>query len=288
MAAEEAVLYSDEVVDPLHQAILRKNMLTVLEGKSDLPPSNGSPRHAPNHDRMLCQGVRCNGLGACKTKAALEAQGLQDMQRQSCAMIFATLSEKYHTILAVEADERAQERKRRRLQKVQFDRWDTLLALCGGSILRDNPRVPGVHGKNRQPLSQVNPHDLTSRIEKLDDPNAPNHPCLCDPDCLCAPLCAGEPDEDCLCETNPLFWRVTTGYEIEELLCRAKDEMYPFQSRYNRLAQLTMGGLGSPGVPIITHASGRSSFADCGGFDWYCVIEQRSQRKARQRRGVDE
>lgn len=244
MAAQEAILYSSDIVDPLDKAVLQKNMRVVLEGQND---------------RVL------------RMKAALEAQGLEDMHGMSCAMIFAALSEKYR---AVEADERAQKENMRWRQRVQFYRWQALWQLCGGSIPSDDVL-------DQQP--RVNLHDLTSRIEKLEDPNsATKYPCLCDPDCLCASLCAGEPDEDCLCETNPLFWRVTTGFEIEELLHRAKDELYPFRTRYNRLAQLTMGGLCSADIPsqsIITHASRLSIFADSSTFSWYRPSQQQSAKR---------
>lgn len=206
LIATEAALYGGEILESLNRAVLRKSMLSALEEGKD-PLASGP---------------------------ALEAPGLQDMREMSCTAIFAALGEKRRTI---EAAERAQEKRRRRRRRVQYYRGQALLKLCGGSVQGDSLQLPGEHNTNR------NVHDLTDRMKKLEDPNALEYPCLCDPDCLCAPLCAGEPDENCLCETNPLFWRVTTGIEIDELLYRAKDELFPFETRYNRLVQLTQGGL---------------------------------------------
>jgi len=184
-------------------------------------------------------------------------------------MIFAALSERYH---AIEAAEGAREKTMRRLQRIQFHREQALLKLCRGSFLGDSLALPGGQGENRKP------HDLTSRIKKLEQSKALEYPCLCDPDCLCAPFCAGEPEENCLCETNPLFWRVATGFELEELLYRSKDELYPFKTRYNRLAQLTLGGIDSADIscqPSITRTSSVSIFGDRSTSEWYRVTEQR-------------
>jgi hypothetical protein len=232
LVATEAELYDEEIIEPLNKAILRKNMLFALEGKIGHNPT----QHRPADKRRK----QPDGHGICRAKAAFEAQGLQDVRERTCAVIFGALEERYR---AIEAAERARERRMHRRQRVQHYRGQALLKLCGGSSPGDNLRLPGGHAENRSP------HDLTSRIKKLENSKALEHPCLCDPDCLCAPLCAGEPEKNCLCETNPLFWRVTTGFEIEELLGRAKDEFYPFQTRYNRLAQLTLGGLDSANIP---------------------------------------
>ena len=270
ITAKENVLYSSKIVEPLDEAVRRKNMHVVLDGQSDLLLDCETCQWDQTHSHAKkCSG---NIQGAKRATAALTAQGVQDMQGKSCAMIFGTLSEKYR---AVEADERAKEEELRRLQRVQFYRGEAFIKLCAGSTLCDDRRLPGKH--------RLTPPNLASRIKKLDDANASTPTCICDPDCLCAPLCAGEPDEDCLCETNPLFWRVTTGYEIEELLYRAKDELYPFQTRYNRLAQLTMGGLADiHRQPILIHATRLSVHDDSSTFAWYYSTRTFSSR-ARER-----
>ncbi|KAI9874671.1 MAG: hypothetical protein M1830_009427 [Pleopsidium flavum] len=244
LLAKEAVLYSNEITTPLNRAIQRKNMLKILDGESsatDVISGYDSAQYGPIHDGLIRQGVHFERIEAYKATAALKAQGLQDMRKKSCSMIFGELSEKYRPILAKEAAERAQKEHMRAFKRAQVHREETYQKLCGGSGIAEKDARPEQDCGGRGP--HVNPYNLTSRIERLEDPNGPDFPCLCDPHCFCAPLCAGEPEKNCLCETDPLFWRVTTGYEIEELLARADDEKYP---RNNRLAQLMVGGFSSP------------------------------------------
>jgi len=255
LLAKEAVLYSSEIIDPLNRAILQKNMLKILDGessKTDIIPGYDPAQHGPIHDPLIRQGMHFKRMGAYKANAALKAQGLQDMRKKSCSMIFGELSEKYRPILAEEAAERAQREQMRALERAQVHRERAFQELCGGSEITERDAQPDQDCGARQP--HVNPYDLTSRVERLEDPNGPEFPCICDPDCLCAPLCAGEPEENCLCETDPLFWRVTSGYEMEELLDRAENEKHLFGSRNNRLAQLMVGGLCSPKTPTFSCA----------------------------------
>lgn len=42
-------------------------------------------------------------------------------------------------------------------------------------------------------------------------------PCICDPECMCADLCAGDLTQNCLCEENGLFCLVTKGWDIDDL-----------------------------------------------------------------------
>ena len=63
----------------------------------------------------------------------------------------------------------------------------------------------------------ISPYNLNERAKKLTAPGAPEMPCICDPDCLCVPLCATDPTQNCLCEENGLFARVTQGMNIDDL-----------------------------------------------------------------------
>ena len=63
----------------------------------------------------------------------------------------------------------------------------------------------------------VSPYNLDERAKKLYAAGAPDMPCICDPECICAPLCAGDLTQNCLCEENGLFARVTEGMDIDEL-----------------------------------------------------------------------
>ena len=63
----------------------------------------------------------------------------------------------------------------------------------------------------------VSPYNLNERAKKLNDPQAPELPCICDPECICTPLCAIDPTRNCLCEENGLFTRVTEGMNIDDL-----------------------------------------------------------------------
>ena len=63
----------------------------------------------------------------------------------------------------------------------------------------------------------ISPYNLEERVKRLDRPGLPAMPCICDPECICADLCAGDPTLNCLCEENGLFCRVTEGWDIDEL-----------------------------------------------------------------------
>lgn len=170
--------------------------------------------------------------------------GLQDTRNQSCAMIFGALSEKYRPILAKEAATRAFEEHEKSKRRTRLHRDKALRKLCGGTECFETKAQPTKESTDRQ--AGPGPHDMTSRLRKLEDPNAPEFPCLCDPDCLCAPLCAGEPEENCLCETDPLFWRVTTGFEIDELLERVLAERHEHERRWQLARMMADGRVNLP------------------------------------------
>ena len=226
--AKEAVLWSSEVSVPLNEAILQKNMFNILRRPSsrhNIRPVWDPIQRSLKIGPIVRQGAHIGTKTAYQANATYEVQGLLDLREMSCAMIFAGLSEKYREIVSREAEEAARRRRSaqvRSFQRVQRHRNDALRKLCGEpNFGKDNPQLAR-RGEAQEP--HVNRHDMTSRLKRLEDPCGPEYPCICDTDCICAPLCAGEPGENCLCETNSLFWRVTTEFEIEELLHRVQEE----------------------------------------------------------------
>lgn len=67
------------------------------------------------------------------------------------------------------------------------------------------------------PGRYISPYNLDERMKRLDRPGLPEMPCICDPECMCADLCAGDLTQNCLCEENGLFCRVTEGWDIDDL-----------------------------------------------------------------------
>ena len=67
------------------------------------------------------------------------------------------------------------------------------------------------------PQRYISPYNLDERAKKLNQPGGPEMPCICDPECMCAPLCASDPAQNCFCEENALFCRVTEGMDIDDL-----------------------------------------------------------------------
>ena len=63
----------------------------------------------------------------------------------------------------------------------------------------------------------VSPYNLDERAKKLGRANGPEKPCICDPECICVPLCAPDSTQNCFCEENALFCRVTEGMDIDDL-----------------------------------------------------------------------
>ena len=68
----------------------------------------------------------------------------------------------------------------------------------------------------------ISPYNLDERAKKLGRAGGPEKPCICDPECICVPLCAPDPTKNCFCEENALFCRVTEGMDIDDLLYPTK------------------------------------------------------------------
>ena len=123
----------------------------------------------------------------------IDIRGLQDPRKMSCSMIYATLAEKYRSnVLSRQA--------------------------LGATICRETtPDVPQAHQEANYNRQYVSPYNLEERAKKLNMPGAPEMPCICDPECMCALVCASDPTQNCLCEENGLFARVTQGMDIDDL-----------------------------------------------------------------------
>lgn len=67
------------------------------------------------------------------------------------------------------------------------------------------------------PGRYISPYDLNERMKRLDRSGLPMMPCTCDPECICADLCAGDLTQYRLCEENGLFCWVTEGWDIDDL-----------------------------------------------------------------------
>ncbi len=91
-------------------------------------------------------------------------------------------------------------------------------------------------------------------MKRLDRPGLPEMPCICDPECMCADLCAGDLTQNCLCEENGLFCRVTEGWDIDDLdVSDLEDvEKYNFISAENSIgAQHVVAEDTSPSSPTL-------------------------------------
>ncbi len=72
-------------------------------------------------------------------------------------------------------------------------------------------------GSREMPGRYISPYNLDERMKRLDRPGLPEKPCICDPECMCADLCADDLTQNCLCEENGLFCLVTEGWDIDDL-----------------------------------------------------------------------
>ncbi|KAK4695193.1 hypothetical protein P7C71_g2517, partial [Lecanoromycetidae sp. Uapishka_2] len=203
LLVHEAILYSKELKDLLNRGIVKKS---IRDNKSNyqqrttdgdsLTQQDSSNTYAAHQDLLVHTNQHANirqGTFQKKLGWLAGVQGLQDMSNMSCGMIFGGLAEKYRPIVASEGSE-------------------------GASIIRTvTPEAPQAWQEEVIKQSYISPYNLNERAKKLNAPGGPEMPCLCDPDCMCAPLCASDPTQNCLCEENGLFARVTEGMDIDDL-----------------------------------------------------------------------
>ena len=198
----EDILYSYSVRQLLNKGILERSRHDDIKNSEDFNKrgaatsvsehgQNSALYHATRNDSEGHMHL-WHGVLKQKRRWRLDVGGLRDIRNMSCGMIFGQLAEKYRPLVMSLKSE-----------AFMIDRSST-------------PKVPRTcHRKSI--FEYVNPYNLDERAKKLNTPGGPELPCICDPDCVCAPLCASEPSQNCLCEENGLFARVTEGMNIDDL-----------------------------------------------------------------------
>ena len=193
----EIILHSSEFIEPLNKGVIKKSMRNnKLDNAKQLKSGrhavhnahhDGTYGHAEQHPKLRHEVFQTNlgwltGIG-----------GLQDMKNMSCSMIYGSLAEKYRPMMISNES-------------------------LGTSINRQStPDVPQVFQEANLDKVYISPYNLEERAKKLNAPGGPEMPCICDPDCICAPVCASDLTQNCLCEENGLFARVTQGMDIDDL-----------------------------------------------------------------------
>lgn len=195
LLAQETTLYSHEITDLLNNAVIKKNMRK--QRKADR-------QHKCLDSEELTSGLQdevTTRKGAFKHKLGWlkEVEGLRNVRDIPCSMIFGDLAEKYRPIVEEEGKE-----KQDKLPQPQADPSATAEIDC-------------VYESNARCDRYISPYNLIERAKKLDQPGGPELPCICDPECMCTPLCAADITQNCFCEENGLFCRVTEGWDIDDL-----------------------------------------------------------------------
>jgi len=203
LLVHEAILYSNELKDLLNKGVVKK---CIRNNKRKCKQSMHDLDSLAQHDSAYAHDIQHDNFNHTKEHVNLRhgtfekklgwlagVQGLQDMSNMNCGMIFGGLAEKYRPIIANEASD-------------------------GASIFRTStPEAPQAYQEEVVDRSYISPYNLNERAKKLNAPGGPEMPCICDPECMCAPLCASDPTQNCLCEENGLFARVTEGMDIDDL-----------------------------------------------------------------------
>ena len=188
----ESILYSSELRSLLNRGVLEKNSrVTKNTRHHNLSPQQDAHRgnlegtekyiNIPNLGFEHLLGWRA------------EVEGLQDKSNMGCGMVFGELAEKYRP-MAMSAE----------LEGSTIDRNPT-------------PEAPQAFQEKFLTGEYISPYNLNERAKKLNVPGGPEMPCICDPECICAPLCASDLTQNCMCEENGLFVRVTEGMDIDDL-----------------------------------------------------------------------
>jgi hypothetical protein len=193
----EEILNSSEVTALLNKGIMEKSIRqNEYDGQKQVIMGDEVDEEA-----ILCRISKQTGdpdqrwHGVFQESLGLlnEDRQLQDTSRMGCGMIFGSLAEKYRSMAVNTMSD-------------------------GASINREpTPDIPLSCQEVRPKSRYVSPYNLDERAKKLDIPGGPEMPCLCDPDCICVPVCASDPLQNCLCEENGLFTRVTQGMDIDDL-----------------------------------------------------------------------
>ena len=166
LEAHEISLYSKRITEPLNAAVLRKNWrLLNSDGARSITPD--FLPGGPEYDGMIHRGQSMSGLDWSP-----QVQGLQDMRKKPCAMIFGELNEKYNAILLKEKTEKMEKEERRALERARTHkesiRGSSLPGLAEANAERLNAcdlikcgNEPGQSGEkhpfgaNNNPLAQL-------------------------------------------------------------------------------------------------------------------------------------
>ena len=226
------ILYSREVTTVLDHGIKRKNMNARKYGAShettDSELDNIPYFHPGIWGEKEARAMNRNrqfmdNLAWLKD----DVKGLQDMGNMNCAMTFAMLAEKYRPMIAGGKLDWAIRPSTSpptpphgmREWIAHLDRPDTPEPPQMNDHVAEDEFLrlmyPSKYPTNDTPY--VSPYNLEERAKKLNNPDGPEKPCICDEDCICAALCASDPTQNCLCEENSLFVRVTEGMDIDDL-----------------------------------------------------------------------
>ena len=184
----ESILYSKELTEVLNKGIVKKSM---RKNRTDSQRQSNSAQGAIDSNTEQIQSH--HGVFQMSLGWGSNIGGLQDTRNMSCSMICASLAEKYRPIVADDGS-------------------------LGISIKRQTtPDVPQAFEVAQSNQVYISPYNLEERFKKLNATGGSQMPCICDPECICAAVCASDLTQNCLCEENGLFTRVTQGVDIDDL-----------------------------------------------------------------------
>ncbi|KAL9098788.1 MAG: hypothetical protein Q9163_005614 [Psora crenata] len=191
LIAQQVLLQGEQLKTLLGQGIMAKNTLANREQSGlvtviDHVIQQNYHAHIPTYPNRANSSPPHNSLRGISDRI----EGFSDITNMSSGMIFAQLAEKYRDVYNDSPQER--------------------------NPLLIPEAYRGTSGAKHAP-EYVSPYNLDERAKKLRAPGGPEMPCICDRDCICAPLCASDPNQNCLCEENGLFVRVTEGMDIDDL-----------------------------------------------------------------------
>lgn len=192
LLAQEKILYNDGILKMMNKAVRSKKKGEAMKTNSQNRINNYNVI-SPSEQRSFSSSYDRFKYGSDWQR---DTEGLRDIREISCGMIFGELAEKYRPTIHKEQLED--------LQKKLFN-------------VNHNTFTEQDENQSDSHTRYVSPYNLEERAKKLNIPGGAEMPCICDPECICAPLCAGDLTQNCLCEENGLFCRVTEGWNIDDL-----------------------------------------------------------------------
>ena len=198
LLAQQSLLQSKQLTQLLDKAIKNRSLLhspgPIARDKIDSSITRQSGHigqiekgiSTTTYESAQTATIRCRMEGI---ESSSSANTLLGVSKMSSGMIFAQLAEKY---------------------RFSSGNVGSCVKPTAGPGSNPTPECAEIK-------KYVSPYNLEERAKKLDEPGRPEMPCICDPECICVPLCASDPDQNCLCEENGLFVRVTEGMDIDDL-----------------------------------------------------------------------